>query len=70
MIGKKTTGELPFPIVLGGAVVTFMWFLYGCCLREAAISFTNGCMFVMCAIQLSLFFLFSSKPTKPIEKSE
>lgn len=71
MIRKKTTGELPFPIVLGGTIVTFLWFLYGICLREFAFIFPNGVMFLMCAVQLSLFFIFPTKPSKkPAEKSQ
>ncbi|XP_028161319.1 sugar transporter SWEET1 [Ostrinia nubilalis] len=67
IIKNKSTEGMPFPIILSGTVVTFMWLLYGITLRNSFIVIQNIVAFVLCAVQLSLFVIY---PSKPKEKSK
>lgn len=64
-IRNKSTEGLPFPIILTGTLISFLWFLYGVVSRENFVIVQNGVIFVMSAIQLSLFAIYPSKPSKP-----
>lgn len=59
---NKSTEGLPFPIILSGSVVTFMWLLYGIILRNSFLVVQNVVAFVLCASQLALFVIYPSKP--------
>ncbi|KAL0841721.1 hypothetical protein ABMA28_013993 [Loxostege sticticalis] len=62
IIKYKSTEGMPFPLILSGTVVTFMWLLYGITLRNTFIVLQNVVAFVLCAIQMSLFVIYPSKP--------
>lgn len=64
-IRNKSTEGLPFPIISTGTLISFLWFLYGVVSRENFVIVQNGVIFVMSAIQLSLFAIYPSKPSKP-----
>jgi len=69
VIRNKSTEGLPFPIILSGTVVSFMWLLYGFCLQNAVIVWQNVVMFSLSAIQLSLFVIYPSKPKSQSQKT-
>ncbi|CAG9783438.1 unnamed protein product [Diatraea saccharalis] len=69
IIKNKSTEGMPFPIIVSGTVVTFMWLLYGIVLRNTFIVLQNVVGFVLCAVQISLFIIYPSKP-KPSEKTK
>jgi len=63
-IRKKTTEGLPFPLILSGTVVSFLWLLHGIVHRENMVILQNGLVFVMNAIQLTLFAIYPAIPAK------
>ncbi|KAI8435370.1 hypothetical protein MSG28_003689 [Choristoneura fumiferana] len=69
IIANKSTEGLPFPMILSGSVVTFMWLLYGIILKNNFIVLQNIVAFLLCTAQLSLFVIYPSKP-KGKEKSK
>ncbi|CAH2990947.1 unnamed protein product [Chilo suppressalis] len=69
IIKNKSTEGMPFPIILSGTVVTFMWLLYGITLRNTFIVLQNIVAFILCAVQLSLFVIYPAKP-KTSEKTK
>lgn len=64
IIRKKSTEGLPFPIILTGTIISFLWFLYGVVTREMFVIVQNGVIFLMSFVQLSLFAIYPSKPAK------
>lgn len=64
IIRNKSTEGLPFPIILSGTAISFLWFLYGVATREQFTIIQNGVMFLMSVIQLSLFAIYPSTPAK------
>ncbi|KAM3961765.1 sugar transporter SWEET1 [Aphomia sociella] len=62
IIKNQSTEGMPFPIILSGTVVTFMWLLYGIILRNQFLVIQNIVALVLCSIQLSLFVIYPSKP--------
>lgn len=64
IIKKKSTEGMPFPIILSGTLVTFLWLLYGIILRNSFLLFQNVVGLVLCVIQLSLFAIYPSKPAE------
>ncbi|XP_055300773.1 sugar transporter SWEET1-like [Sitodiplosis mosellana] len=64
IIRKKSTEGLPFPIILTGTLISFLWFLYGVVTRENFVIFQNAVIFLMSIVQLSLFAIYPSKPAK------
>ncbi|CAK1582317.1 unnamed protein product [Parnassius mnemosyne] len=62
IIKNKSTEGLPFPIIFSGSIVTFMWLLYGIILKNKFLIMQNLVALVLCAIQLSLFVIYPSKP--------
>lgn len=69
VIRNKSTEGLPFPIILSGTVISFMWLLYGFCLNNGTIVFQNGVMLALSAVQLSLFVIYPSTPVAKKSKS-
>ncbi|XP_069683930.1 sugar transporter SWEET1 [Periplaneta americana] len=70
VIRTKSTETLPFPLILSGTVVTFLWLLYGIIIKNAFIQFQNVVGFALSAIQLSLFAIYPSKPQEKEKKSK
>lgn len=64
IIRKKSTEGLPFPIILTGTLISFLWFLYGVVSRENFVIFQNGVVFLMSIVQLALFAIYPSTPAK------
>ncbi|XP_047021947.1 sugar transporter SWEET1 isoform X2 [Helicoverpa zea] len=62
IIKNKSTEGMPFPIILSGSVVTFMWLLYGIILRNKFLVVQNLVAVVLCGSQLALFVIYPSKP--------
>ncbi|CAG2060952.1 unnamed protein product, partial [Timema podura] len=62
VIRTKSTAMLPFPLILSGTVVTFLWLLYGIIINNSLIQLQNVVGLTLCAIQLSLFVIYPSKP--------
>lgn len=65
IIRKKSTEGLPFPIILTGTLVSFLWLLYGIATRINFVILQNGVIFAMSVVQLSLFAIFPATPAKP-----
>jgi len=66
VIRTKSTETLPFPLILSGTVVTFLWLLYGIIIKNPFIQFQNVVGFLLSAAQLSLFAIYPSKGKKKI----
>ncbi|KAF6208843.1 hypothetical protein GE061_014584, partial [Apolygus lucorum] len=64
IIKNQDTGSLPFPMILSGTIVMSLWFLYGVILENVFIVVQNGVGLLLSAVQLSLFVIYPSKPTK------
>ncbi|XP_054288778.1 sugar transporter SWEET1-like [Macrosteles quadrilineatus] len=58
----KDTKDLPFPILVAAALVTFLWTLYGTAINKPFIQIQTGFGFLVCLFELSLFLVFPSKP--------
>lgn len=50
--------------MLSGTAVSFIWLVHGLANREGLVVLQNAFVFVMSAIQLSLFAIYPSKPVK------
>jgi len=70
VIRTKSTKTLPFPLILSGTVVTFLWLLYGIIIKNPFIQFQNVVGFLLSAIQLSLFAIYPSKGEKENKKKK
>ncbi|XP_075237337.1 sugar transporter SWEET1 [Lycorma delicatula] len=68
IIKTKSTAGLPFPLILSGTVVTFLWLLYGIIIKNIFIQVQNVVAFTLCATQLALFAIYPSK-SKDDEKN-
>ncbi|CAH0702059.1 unnamed protein product [Spodoptera exigua] len=68
IIKNKSTEGMPFPIILSGSIVTFMWLLYGIILRNKFLLIQNLVAVVLCGSQLALFVIYPSKPKPSKEK--
>ncbi|CAG9095559.1 unnamed protein product [Plutella xylostella] len=64
IIKNKSTEGMPFPIILSGTVVTFMWLLYGVILNNTFIVVQNIVAFALCSFQLALFAIYPAKPKR------
>lgn len=62
IIRKKSTEGMPFPIIMSGSIISFLWLLYGIVMREGFVVFQNVVILLMSAVQLSLFAIFPSAP--------
>lgn len=63
IIKTKDTSSLPFPLIVSGSLVTSLWFLYGICIHNVFLQIQNMVALSLCLVQLSLFFIFPSRPT-------
>uniref|UniRef100_A0A8D9FC46 Sugar transporter SWEET1 n=1 Tax=Cacopsylla melanoneura TaxID=428564 RepID=A0A8D9FC46_9HEMI len=64
IVKKEDASSLPFPMILSGTVVTFLWFLYGFIIQNLFIQFQNIAAFTLCSTQLTLCILFPGSKTK------
>ncbi|KAI5752029.1 hypothetical protein M8J77_013089 [Diaphorina citri] len=64
IIQSQDASNLPFPMIVSGAVVTFLWFLYGFIIKNVFIQFQNIAAFTLCFIQLVLCFLYPGSKDK------
>ncbi|XP_072943880.1 sugar transporter SWEET1 [Epargyreus clarus] len=62
IIKNQSTEGMPFPLIFSGTIVTFMWLLYGIILKNKFLVIQNVVAFLLCAVQLSLFVIYPSKP--------
>ncbi|XP_071446567.1 sugar transporter SWEET1 [Hetaerina americana] len=67
VIKTKSTATLPFPLILSGSVVTFLWLLYGIIIENAFLLFQNIMGLTLLLAQLSLFVIYPRTPA-PIKK--
>ncbi|XP_053625543.1 sugar transporter SWEET1 [Plodia interpunctella] len=70
IIKNKSTEGMPFPIILSGSVVTFMWLLYGIIIKNQFVIVQNLVGLFLCSIQLSLFVIYPSKSKDAKVKSK
>ncbi|XP_037938512.1 sugar transporter SWEET1 [Teleopsis dalmanni] len=70
IIEKKSTEGMPFPIIFTGTLVAASWTLYGISIRNTAMSYQNLLLFVLSAIQLSLFAIYPSTPSEVPSKTD
>lgn len=64
IIKKKSTEGMPFPIIFAGQLVASAWTIYAIAIRNHVMVFQNLFLWVLGAIQLSMFVLYPSKPAK------
>ncbi|KAG8222431.1 hypothetical protein J437_LFUL008429 [Ladona fulva] len=62
VIKTKSTATLPFPLILSGTLVTFLWLLYGIIIENAFIMFQNVMGLSLLLVQLSLFAIYPRAP--------
>ncbi|XP_063619961.1 sugar transporter SWEET1 [Cydia splendana] len=62
IIAKQSTEGLPFPMILSGTVVTFMWLLYGIILKNNFLVLQNSIALALSSAQLALFVIYPTKP--------
>ncbi|XP_060800351.1 sugar transporter SWEET1 [Amyelois transitella] len=70
IIKNQSTEGMPFPIILSGSLVTFMWLLYGIIIKNQFVVIQNVVGLILCGIQLSLFVIYPSKPKDKQAKSK
>lgn len=70
VIRTKSTETLPFPLIVSGTVVTFLWLLYGVIIKNPIIQFQNVVGFLLSAAQLSLFAIYPSRPQEKEKKKK
>ncbi|KAL1463486.1 hypothetical protein WDU94_015234 [Cyamophila willieti] len=69
IVRKQDASNLPFPMILSGTIVTFLWFLYGFIIQNLFIQFQNIAAFALCFTQLTLCILYpGSKKKKDVKK--
>ncbi|KAK9890813.1 hypothetical protein WA026_012157 [Henosepilachna vigintioctopunctata] len=62
IISSKDASSIPFPITFMGAIVTFLWLLYGIVLDNTFMIVQNIVGFGLCVVQLVLILLYSKHP--------
>lgn len=67
VIRQKDASAIPFPIVLCGTVVSFLWLLYGIILMNDFMIFQNLIGLVLCVVQVGLCFTYPADKTTKIE---
>lgn len=70
MIRTKSSEGLPFPMILSGSIITFLWFLYGVATREKLLIIQNGIFCLMASAQVSLCIIYPAKAPKDIGSTE
>lgn len=66
IIATKNAEKLPFPLILCGTFVTFLWLLYGIIINNIFMQFQNVVGFGLSAVQLALCFMYPA----PIPKDK
>jgi len=61
IMATKSTAKLPFPLILSGTVVTFLWLLYGLIIENIFMIIQNVVGFALCSFQLSLFVVYPAR---------
>ncbi|XP_063227910.1 sugar transporter SWEET1-like [Bacillus rossius redtenbacheri] len=62
VIKTKSTAMLPFPLILSGTVVTFLWLLYGIIIQNTFIQVQNVVGLLLSSAQLMLFAIYPRRP--------
>ncbi|CRL04461.1 CLUMA_CG017544, isoform A [Clunio marinus] len=62
VIRDKSTESLPFPIILMGFIVSFVWLIYGIILNSLFMVFQNIFAVLLTGFQLSFFAIYPSTP--------
>ena len=57
VIRTKSTETLPFPLILSGTVVTFLWLLYGVIIKNPFIQVSHLYAFLSCHKKGNLYCL-------------
>jgi solute carrier family 50 protein (sugar transporter) len=60
VIRTKCTKTLPFPLILSGTVVTFLWLLYGIIIKNPFIQVSPLYAFLSCHKKGKLYYLLVS----------
>jgi len=61
IIAKQDASSIPFPIIFTGAIVSFLWLLYGIILLNDFMIVQNALGFVLCIVQLILCWKYPKK---------
>ncbi|KAH8404507.1 hypothetical protein KR222_009379 [Zaprionus bogoriensis] len=64
VIKKQSTEGMPFPIIFAGQLVATAWTLYALSIHNTVMVFQNLFLWILGAIQLSMFVLYPSTPAK------
>ncbi|ALC44049.1 CG7272 [Drosophila busckii] len=62
IIEKKCTEGMPFPIIFAGQLVSTAWMLYAISIRNNVMVFQNLFLWILGAVQLSMFALYPNTP--------
>lgn len=69
VIRTKSTESLPFNFILSSFLVSCMWLYYGLLADIILVTIPNAVGALLAIIQLTLFVLYPSKPSKKVHSS-
>jgi len=61
VLETKSTEILPFPLIFSSFVVSFIWFVYGCMIKDTFIQIPNFLGFLLSLSQLALFLIYPNR---------
>lgn len=64
IIKKKSAENLPFPMILSGSAMGFLWFLYAVSIKKRVLIYQNGFMLLLVLPQLLLCLIYPKTPIK------
>ncbi|CAG9764119.1 unnamed protein product [Ceutorhynchus assimilis] len=64
IIRKKDASSIPLPMTVMGAIVTFLWALYGIILHNNFLLVQNLIGFILCCVQLGLIVFYRRSKTE------
>lgn len=70
IIETKDASSIPFPITFMGAIVSFLWFIYGIILLNIFMIVQNFIGFMLCMMQLILIVIYPKKPETNRKKNQ
>lgn len=68
ILATKNAEKLPFPLILSGTVVTFLWLLYGIIINNVFMQFQNVVGFALSFVQLGLCLMYPGPKDKAKKK--
>lgn len=70
IIRNKNASNLPFPIILSGTMVAFLWLTYGVSLKNKILIYQNAFLLILSAPQLMLCYMYPGPQTRKDNESE